>query len=100
MLELPRLRPTDHYPEDAAERAIVDAFIARGQVLANRWINKVKRQVRDVRVVDIPDGGHYVFLTREGDVLREIHAFVARAPSDAHRALSVGTSTEARRASR
>jgi pimeloyl-ACP methyl ester carboxylesterase len=54
------------------------AFVARGRVLANRWIDKVKQHVADVRVVDLPGAGHYVFLTREADVLREIRTFVAR----------------------
>jgi len=64
-------------PKDDSERATVDAFVARGRVLVNRWIDKVKSHVPDVRVVDIPGGGHDIFLARESDVLREIHTFVA-----------------------
>lgn len=77
MLELPALRPSDRQPENQAERAVVDAFVARGRVLVNRWIDKVKRHVTDVRIVDLPGAGHYVFLTRESDVLHEIRTFVA-----------------------
>ena len=76
MFELPALRPSDRYPDNEADRIAVDAFVARGRVLANRWIDKVKHHVADVRVVDLPGAGHYVFLTREADVLREIRAFV------------------------
>ena len=77
MFELPALRPSDRYPNNEADRIAVDAFVARGRVLANRWIDKVRQHVADVRVVDLPGAGHYVFLTREADVLREIRAFDA-----------------------
>jgi hypothetical protein len=63
-----------------SERAVIDAFMARGRVLETRWIDKVKRHVADVRVVELPGAGHYVFLNREADVLREIHTFVASLP--------------------
>ena len=43
----------------------------------DRWVDNLKRSVPDVRVVDLPEAGHYVFLTREADVLRELKAFVA-----------------------
>lgn len=80
LIELPAHRPTDKIPANEEERKVVDAFNSRGRVLVNRWIDKVKRHVADVRVVDIPGGGHYLFLTREADVLREIHTFVASLP--------------------
>jgi hypothetical protein len=34
-----------------------------------------------VRVVDVP-GGHYLWITREPEVLREIHSFIASLPVD------------------
>lgn len=46
-------------------------------MIYGRWIDKMKRSVADVRVVDVPGGGHYLFLTREADVLRELHTFLA-----------------------
>ena len=76
MLEFPALR-SDFTPKNDDERKAIDAFLARGRVLMNRWVDKVKLHVADVRIVDLPGGGHYAFLTRESDVLREIHTFVA-----------------------
>ena len=76
ILEFPALRPDFRQPKNDGERAAIDAFMARGRMLMNRWIDKVKRSVADVRVVDLPGAGHYAFLTRESDVLREIRAFV------------------------
>ena len=78
LLELPALRPTDRRPPGEADRAIVDAFVARHQVLANRKIDKARRQIKDFRVVDLPGAGHYIFLTRESDVVREIHQFIEK----------------------
>jgi len=77
MLEYPFL-PSDFRPaRNDTERADIDAFIARGRVLVNRWVDKVKLHVTDVRIVDLPGAGHYAFLTREADVLRETRSFVA-----------------------
>ena len=76
MLEFPALR-SDFTPKNDDERKAIDAFLARGRVLMNRWVDKVKLHVADVRIVDLPGAGHYAFLTRESDVLREIHTFVA-----------------------
>jgi hypothetical protein len=63
LLEFPVVRPDFKSLKDDSERAAVDAFVARGRVLMNRWIDKVNSHVADVRVVDVPGGGHYVFLT-------------------------------------
>jgi hypothetical protein len=34
--------------------------------------------VPDTTLVNLPGAGHYVFITREADVLRSVQAFVAR----------------------
>jgi non-heme chloroperoxidase len=85
MLEFPALRPTDRRPRNDAERDAVDAFVAIGRSIFNKWIDKIKRHVSDVRVVDLPGAGHFVFLTKEPDVLHEIHAFVASLKTVGHR---------------
>jgi pimeloyl-ACP methyl ester carboxylesterase len=77
MLEFPALPPNFRQPSSDDERTAIDAFLTRGRVLMNRWVDKVKLHVTDVRVVDLAGAGHYAFLTRESDVLREIHTFVA-----------------------
>ena len=43
----------------------------------SRWTDKLKRHVPDARVMYFPNAGHYVFITREPDILREIHGFMA-----------------------
>jgi hypothetical protein len=36
------------------------------------------RVAPDATIVDVPDGGHYLFITREKAVVEEIKRFVAR----------------------
>jgi non-heme chloroperoxidase len=83
LMELPRF-PEEYHPKSEEDRALIEQFVARGQVIVNRWIDKAKRNVRDVRVVDVPGGGHYLWITRETQVLREVHAFIASLPHQAH----------------
>jgi pimeloyl-ACP methyl ester carboxylesterase len=56
------------------------ARVRRGGITrrsVDRWVASLKRSVPDARVVDLPGAGHYVFLTREADVLRGLKEFVA-----------------------
>jgi hypothetical protein len=39
--------------------------------------SQLKRDVPDARLVALPGAGHFPFLTREAEVLRELRAFVA-----------------------
>jgi pimeloyl-ACP methyl ester carboxylesterase len=39
-----------------------------------------KARDRQARFVDVPGGGHYLFMTKEAEVLREIHAFIVNLP--------------------
>ena len=73
-----------HYqPANVAERETIDRFMARSRIVFGRWTAKLLRHVPDAKIVRYPLAGHYVFLTRETDVLREIHAFVERAAQTA-----------------
>ena len=65
-------------PED---RAAIDRFMARSDIVFGRWVDKLKRGATDVRVVYYANAGHFVYMTREADVLREIHTFVAALPA-------------------
>lgn len=79
LLELPYV-PQEYTPKSDDERAIIQQFVDRGRVIFNRWIDKLKRHVPDARVVDVRGGGHYLWRTKEAEVLREIHTFIARLP--------------------
>lgn len=71
------LSASGYQPKDDGERAAIDRFMARSRIVFGRWTDKLKRHVPNARVVYFPLAGHYVYMTREAEVLREIHTFVA-----------------------
>lgn len=80
-LEFPRpvddpRRQSDYQPKNADERAAIEAFNSATAAYVARWTKNLKSGVRGARLVDLPGAGHYVFLTREADVLHELRAFV------------------------
>jgi non-heme chloroperoxidase len=76
---------SDYQPKNDEERALIERFMERGNVIVGRWKDKLKRHVPDARFVDVVGGGHYLWITREADVLREIHAFIASLPASAQK---------------
>jgi hypothetical protein len=70
------LAATGYQPKNNEERAAIDRFMARSRIVFRRWTNKLTRHVPDARIVFFPLAGHYIFITREAEVLREIHACV------------------------
>jgi pimeloyl-ACP methyl ester carboxylesterase len=80
MMQFPRF-PETYKPKDDEERALIQQFIDRGNVIVGKWVAKVKRGVPDARFVDIPNSGHYLWATKETEVLREIHAFISGLPA-------------------
>jgi pimeloyl-ACP methyl ester carboxylesterase len=73
---LDQLRPDDPQPHNDEERAILLAFQLATKAYTDRWSINLKRSVPDARIVDLPAAGHYVFLTREAEVLRGLRDFV------------------------
>jgi hypothetical protein len=76
------LTATKYRPANAAEREAIDRFAARSRVVFDRWIAKLTRQVPNARIVNLGQVGHYVFLTRETEILRELHTFIAALPAE------------------
>jgi pimeloyl-ACP methyl ester carboxylesterase len=72
------LAASGYKPASEAERDVIDRFTARSGVLFGRAAEKLTRPVPGARIVYLPLAGHYLFLTREAETLREIRAFVAR----------------------
>lgn len=71
------LKATGYQPKNDEERAAIDRFMARSRIVFGRWTDKLKRHVPDARVVYFSNAGHYIFITREAEILRELHAFAA-----------------------
>ena len=61
----------------AKGRAAIEAFTKARDAFTERWIRNLKSGVSDTRFVDLPGAGHFVFLTREAEVVKEIRDFVA-----------------------
>jgi pimeloyl-ACP methyl ester carboxylesterase len=74
-LDFPRL-PEGYRAKSDEERAIIEQFHERSRVLVGRWTGKLKQHVPDARFVDVPGGGHYLWMKHKDTVLREILAFI------------------------
>ena len=75
-LEHPGAKPA-YEPKDAQERAAIEAHAVALAAYFNRWKKNLQNAAAGVRIVDLPGAEHFVFFTREADVLREVRAFVA-----------------------
>jgi pimeloyl-ACP methyl ester carboxylesterase len=75
-----QLRASGYRLKSNEERANIEAFNRVTAAHLDGWVTNLKSGVPDARLVDFPRAGHYVFLTQEADVLREIRAFIARLP--------------------
>jgi len=71
------LRPGDYQPKNADERVAIDAFGSATAAYVERWRKNLQSGVPGARVIDLPGAGHFVFLTREAEVLRGLREFVA-----------------------
>ena len=82
LFEYPRFSDTaplkgGYQPKNDEERAAIKAFSDATAAYVGRWVKSLMSGVPGFRVVDLPGAGHYVFLTRETEVLKEIRKFVA-----------------------
>ncbi len=69
--------PGEYQPKDAEEQAAIAAFTAATAAYVERWVNNLKSGVPGARLVHLPGAEHFVFLTREAEVLRGLQEFVA-----------------------
>ena len=75
-LERPDAKPA-YEPKDDRERAAIEAHGVALAAYFTRWKNNLRSAPGGVRIVDLPGAHHFVFFTREADVLNEVRAFVA-----------------------
>jgi non-heme chloroperoxidase len=66
-----------YQPKDAQERAAIKEFEAATAVYCNRYKKNLQNAKGGVRMVDLPRADHYLFLSNEAEVLREMRAFLA-----------------------
>jgi pimeloyl-ACP methyl ester carboxylesterase len=75
--DLSHLKPEQFQVRNDDDRAALVALGKATQAVFDRWSANLKRGVPSAKIVDMPGATHYLWMTREADVLREIHAFVA-----------------------
>jgi non-heme chloroperoxidase len=63
--------------KDEAERAAVEAMYAADANITNRRIKSIQSSAGGARVIKLPGANHYVFLSNEAEVLREMRDFMA-----------------------
>jgi pimeloyl-ACP methyl ester carboxylesterase len=66
-----------YHVTDAAEPTIVEAVYGQYIGMARIRIDRMKRAAGGARVVELWGADHFVFLSNEADVLRELRAFLA-----------------------
>ena len=76
LIDYPRSRPDEPQPENEKDHAAVSSFLEATRKYVDRWIGNLLRGVSGARIVDL-QGGHYLFLTREKEVIQEIRTFMA-----------------------
>jgi pimeloyl-ACP methyl ester carboxylesterase len=69
-----------YQPKDTQERTAIEEFDAATEVYADRNKKNLLKAKGGVRFVDLPQADHYLFLSNEGDVLREMRVFLATLP--------------------
>jgi pimeloyl-ACP methyl ester carboxylesterase len=65
---------------DSSVRAAADAYSAALTTLTEKQEKAVQEGVHTARVITLPNAHHYVFLSNQADVLREMHAFLTALP--------------------
>jgi pimeloyl-ACP methyl ester carboxylesterase len=73
----PSASATPRYlPKDAQERAAMEEFDAATAAYVNRYKKSLLTAPGGVRIVELPGANHYVFLSNEADVVRELRLFL------------------------
>jgi len=63
---------------DPSAQTAAKAYSTALEALTQRQEKAVEEGVLSAHVITLPDANHYVFLSNEADVLREMRAFIAR----------------------
>lgn len=76
--EIKYLRPDEYHPKTDEEREAMEAYGRATKAFMDRWRDNLVQHVPNAQLVNLPAAGHYVFLTRETEVLTEVRAFVSK----------------------
>jgi non-heme chloroperoxidase len=62
---------------DESVRTAVDAYSSTFEAFTQKQVEALRSAVHTARVITIPNANHFVFVTNEAEVLREIRNFIA-----------------------
>jgi len=62
---------------DPSVRAAVSAYSSVFEALTRKQENAIRTAVHSARVISLPGANHFVFMSNEADVLREVRTFLA-----------------------
>ena len=68
-------------PKDEGERRDAERADEILMEYIHRWENNLKRANPFAKVVELPGAHHYMFLSEQADVLREIRSFLQTLPT-------------------
>jgi non-heme chloroperoxidase len=71
------LGPWANNNTDASVRAAVEAYSSTFEAFTKKQEAALREAVHTARVISIPDANHFVFITNEAEVLRQIRGFIA-----------------------
>ena len=66
-----------YQPKDEHERILIQNFESATDVYEQRYKKNLRLAKASVHIIDMPKANHYLFLSNEADVPREIRAFLA-----------------------
>ena len=75
--DLPQHQIQENHVTDAAERTIVEAVFGTYVGMTKNRIKRINGAAAGARVVELWGANHFVFLSNEADVLRELRVFAA-----------------------
>jgi pimeloyl-ACP methyl ester carboxylesterase len=76
-LRLTDARRVGFQPTTDEERRIIEQYLEAEMGFVDRRSATLKRGVPSAKIVNLPGAGHFVFLTKPDEVVREAHSFVA-----------------------
>ena len=65
-----------YQPKNAEEKAAIQEFDSATAAYINRWKKNLLSAPAGVRVVEVPGANHYIFLSNEVDLRRELGTFL------------------------
>jgi len=71
----------DYPPANEQQRAALNLRYANARQMLSKWQRDLLAGVPTARIVELPGANLYMFLSNEGDVIREIRAFAVTLPT-------------------